>query len=88
MREAFGWEPFTKVFREYRAVKESELPKNDDDKRDQWMVRFSRTAGKNLGPFFDAWGIPTSDEAKKAISELPAWMPEGFASEKPPSPQE
>lgn len=88
MREAFGWEPFTKVFREYREVKESELPKNDDDKRDQWMVRFSRTVGKNLGPFFDAWGIPTSDEAKKAISELPVWMPEGFASEKPPSSQE
>jgi hypothetical protein len=75
MQEDFGWEPFTKVFKEYRAADESELPKNDDDKRDQWMVRFSRMVGKNLGPFFDAWGVPTSQEAKKSISSLPPWMP-------------
>jgi len=49
MQEEFGWGAFTKVFREYRAADESELPKNDDDKRDQWMVRFSRAVGKNLG---------------------------------------
>lgn len=78
MQEDFGWEPFTKVFKEYRAADESELPKNDDDKRDQWMVRFSKMVGKNLGPFFDAWGVPTSDEAKKSISSLPTWMPADF----------
>ncbi len=78
MQEDFGWEPFTKVFKEYRAAEKSELPKNDDDKRDQWMVRFSRMVGKNLGPFFDAWGVPTSQEAKKSISSLSAWMPTDF----------
>ena len=78
MQEDFGWEPFTKVFREYTAADANELPKNDDDKRDQWMVRFSRMVGKNLGPFFDAWGVPTSDEAKKSIASLPAWMPTDF----------
>ena len=78
MQEDFGWEPFTKVFKEYRAADKSELPKNDDDKRDQWMVRFSRMVGKNLGPFFDAWGVPTSQEAKKSISSLSTWMPADF----------
>jgi len=82
MQEEFGWEPFTKVFKEYRAADESELPKNDDDKRDQWMVRFSRMVGMNLGPFFDAWGVPTSQEAKKSISSLPPWMPTDFAKVK------
>ncbi len=78
MQEDFGWGPFTKIFKEYRAASETELPKNDDDKRDQWMVRFSKMVGKDLGPFFDAWGIPTSQQAKDSISSLPKWMPADF----------
>jgi hypothetical protein len=31
-----------------------------------------------MGPFFEAWGIPTSEDARKSIAELPEWMPEGF----------
>jgi len=45
------------------------------------MVRFSRTVGRNLGPFFQTWGVPTSEEARKAIAGLPQWMPEGFPPE-------
>jgi hypothetical protein len=30
---------------------------------------------KNLGPFFDAWGIPVSSSAKAEVSKLEAWMP-------------
>jgi len=75
LRAGFGWEPFKKVFAEYRALPKDQRPKNDDEKRDQWMVRFSRAAGKNLGPFFVAWGVPTSDTARASIAPLPAWMP-------------
>jgi hypothetical protein len=45
------------------------------------MVRFSRTANRNLGPFLQAWGVPTSETARKSISDLPAWMREGFPPE-------
>lgn len=76
LREAFGWETYKKVFAEYRDLKAADKPKTDQDKRDQWMVRFSRAAGKNLGPFFDKWGVPVTDKAKASIAELPAWMPE------------
>ena len=75
LREGFGWEPYKKVFAEYRALAPSQRPKNDDEKRDQWMVRFSRAVGKNLGPFFKAWGVPTSETARESIKELPVWMP-------------
>ena len=51
------------------------LPKTDDEKRDQWMVRFSRATGKNLGPFFQTWGVPTSQAARDSIQEMPGWMP-------------
>lgn len=82
LREAFGWEAYKKVFAEYRALPDADRPKTDEAKRDQWMVRFSRAVGKDLGPFFTAWGVPTSQGARDSIAELPDWMPEGF----PPKP--
>lgn len=78
MKEAFGWEPFKKAFAAYRALPDAERPKTDDAKRDQWLVRFSRQVGRNLGPFFTAWGVPTSAEARDSIRNLPAWMPANF----------
>ena len=38
-------------------------PKSDIDKRDQFLVRYSKITNKNLAPFFEAWGIPTSSAA-------------------------
>ena len=80
VQEAFGWEAFKKVFAEYRALPAEQRPKNDDEKRDQWLVRLSRTVGHNLGPFFEAWGVPTSAAARRSVAELPAWMPEDWPS--------
>ena len=73
LQQAFGWEPFKKVFAEYRQLPQSERPKNDAEKRDQWMVRFSRAVGKDLGPFFVAWGVPVSAAARASLADLPAW---------------
>lgn len=82
IRDAFGWQPFCNVHRGYREDAEDALPKNDDEKRDQYMVRMSREVGRNLGPFFDKWGVPVSQAAKDSIAELPAWMPEGLVGER------
>jgi len=78
LQEAFGWEAYKNVFAEYRQLAPSERPRSDAEKRDQWLVRFSRAVGRNLGPFFQAWGVPTSEEARKSLADLPVWMPEGF----------
>lgn len=78
LQEAFGWDAFKKVFAEYRALPEGERPKSDDAKRDQWMTRFSRAVGRDLGPFFEAWGVPTSKAARDSVAKLPKWMPPGF----------
>ncbi len=75
LQEAFGWEAYLKVFKEYKQLSSSERPKNDDEKRDQWMVRFSKIIGYNLGTFFDEWGVPVSAEAKRDIAHLPVWLP-------------
>jgi len=78
LQTAFGWEPFKKVFAEYRGLRSDDRPSTDDQKRDQWMVRISREVGRNLGPFFEAWGVPTSDSARESIADLPDWMPEDW----------
>ncbi|MFP4057265.1 MAG: M60 family metallopeptidase [Candidatus Brocadiia bacterium] len=78
LQEAFGWEAYREVFAQYRRLPPGQGPRTDAEKRDQWMVRFSRAVGRDLGPFFQAWGVPTSDEARAAIADLPDWMPEGF----------
>lgn len=76
--DAFGFETLKQVIRSYQGSEHGPLPKTDDQKRDQWMVRYAKIAGKNLGPFFDAWGIPVSAAAKAEIAQLPAWMPKGM----------
>ena len=81
IQDAFGWEPFKRVFAEYQTLSKAERPRNDDEKRDQWLVRLSRTVGHDLGPFFTAWGVPTSEAARSSITDLPGWMPDGFPPE-------
>lgn len=76
MIERFGWQPFKNVFALYRNLPQNERPRNDAEKRDQWMIRFSREAGFNLAPFFMIWGVPTSDSARDSLSDLPIWLPE------------
>jgi hypothetical protein len=61
------------VFAEYEGLARADRPKNDEEKRDQWMVRFSKAVGRNLGPFFEAWGVPVSAKAREAVSGLPEW---------------
>jgi hypothetical protein len=73
--DEFGWEPYKKVFAEYRDLPQKDKPTNEGEKRDQWLVRFSRACGKNLSPFFELWGVPTSESARASIAALPAWTP-------------
>jgi len=78
LQQAFGWGAFQRLFAEYRAAPPEELPKSDDEKRDQFLVRLSRQVGVNLGPFFQAWGIPTSEPARRSLEDLPTWLPPDF----------
>lgn len=78
LQQAFGWGAYQRLFAEYRAAKPEDLPKNDDEKRDQFLMRLSRQVGRNLGPFFQAWGIPTSETARKSVEGLPVWLPPDF----------
>lgn len=88
LREAFGWEIYQQVFAQYRDLPAAERPKTQQDKRDQWMIRFSKACGHNLGPFFEAWKVPTTEAARDSIKDLPEWMPKDWPGTPPPAPDQ
>jgi hypothetical protein len=45
---------------------------------DQWLIRFSNEVGRDLGPFFQTWGMPLSNEAIQQVKGKPVWMPANF----------
>lgn len=78
LQNEFGWDAFKRVFKAYQSLTPRDRPKNDADKRDLWMKMFSGEVKRNLGPFFQAWRVPTSEQAKVEIANYPIWMPEGM----------
>ncbi|MEM2786100.1 MAG: M60 family metallopeptidase [Candidatus Nitrosotenuis sp.] len=76
MIEAFRWDSFKTVFKEYQNLSPQERPKSDSEKRDQWLIRYSRVVGRDLSRFFEIWGVPTSEKARHSLSDLPEWLPD------------
>lgn len=80
LRDGFGWEPIQTVLKSYsddQCANPEKLPKSDQHKRDEFLVRMSRAVNRNLSPFMkDLWGIQISDEARNSVSQLKPWMPE------------
>jgi len=73
LKEKWGWAPFEAVFKEFQALPAAERPKTDQDKRDQFVIRFSRAVNTRLDPFFkDRWGIPISPAAITQLQPLKA----------------
>lgn len=68
--DAFGWDSMKAYFRSYPSHPREW---SDQMKRDQFLIHYSRVVKRNLGPFFVAWGIPVSSEARNEVAGLPAW---------------
>lgn len=69
----FGWQPYMKVFAEYRDLPANQKPKTLQEKKDQWLIRMSKATNRNLGPFYASWKFGASDEAMKSVQDLPEW---------------
>ena len=73
--EGFGWQPFKDVFADYRLIPKEKQPRSEQQKRDEWMLRMSNRLNRDLGPFFEAWGVPVSEQARLQTRAWPGWMP-------------
>ncbi len=76
--EGFGWDAWRNYLYSFANPSFGPAPKTDEEKRDQFLVRYSKITGKNLGDFFDFWGIPVSSSAKAEVMKLERWMPKGL----------
>ena len=76
LQHEFGWQPFYEVVAAYRTLPEGERPRDDAQKRDQWVRRMSLATGRDLRPFHAAWGWPLG-EALLADPQLDALKPWG-----------
>jgi hypothetical protein len=73
--DAFGWEPIEQVYRQYRQLPRSQYPATEAAKRDYWFSAISTATRRNLGPFFAQWRVPVGEEAAKAVTSYPTWLP-------------
>ena len=74
----FGWEPFQTAFKAYLEAPAAESPKTDAQKQDRWMTRMSQALERDLGPYFEYWGVPITEAARGEVAHFEPWMPEEY----------
>lgn len=76
LQACFGWGAYKTVFKQYHALEKKDKPKNNGEKMDQWIIRFSKVADFNLIPLFQFWGFPINDDIKKEVADLDSFLPD------------
>jgi hypothetical protein len=74
----FDWASMRKFMSDYEQdIKEKRnLPKTNQDKIDQFVIRYSKIVGKNIRPQFEMHGLPVSPSVDEQIgSDLEPWCP-------------
>ncbi|MFT7626035.1 MAG: hypothetical protein ACI9WU_005228, partial [Myxococcota bacterium] len=74
LKDFFGWQLYKDVFAEYRLIPASQAPDTDAARFNQWLTRLSLHAGRDLGPFFQAWNLPVASGALAQSGQLPTWL--------------
>lgn len=72
----FGWQPMYAFMREYeRDINYglSTLPRSDQEKIDQWVIRYSKLVDRNIKSHFENFGLTVSDHVDEELSELEPW---------------
>lgn len=68
----FGWQSIRKFLSEYENDLNSNrnLPCNNQEKLDQWVLRYSKIVGYNIGPYFERFGLPVSRGIHKKLAHM------------------
>lgn len=72
----FGWNSIYKFLKEYerdlndKASAYLTLPNDNQEKLDQWVLRYSKIVGCNIGPHFRRFGLPVSKDVDKRLADL------------------
>ncbi len=74
----FGWDSMRQFMKEYEKdiERHTNLPQSNQDKIDQWVIRYSKIVSRNIKPQFKMFGLPVSDYVDEHVSEFDPWLPE------------
>ncbi|TVX91928.1 M60 family metallopeptidase [Paenibacillus agilis] len=74
LQMAYGWDFYTELFTAYRELPRAQLPEDEQQEKDLFVVMASKHSGTNLLPFFEKWGFPFTDHARVQVNamQLPA----------------
>jgi len=75
----FGWQPMYKFMKEYEADirNQNDLPHSNQEKIDQWVLRYSRILKRNIKPQFQMFGLPVSERCDHELALYQSWIVEG-----------
>jgi hypothetical protein len=73
--KALGWDAFHNALASYSVRDGGKGIKSREEKMDQWILRYSQAAGKNLVPYFAAFDVTCSDKTRATLQSLPVWLP-------------
>jgi hypothetical protein len=69
----FGWQSVYTFLKEYErdiTGKSSSLPNNNQEKLDQWVLRYSKIVNFNIAPHFKRFGLPVSQHVNIKLGYL------------------
>ncbi|WP_409345620.1 M60 family metallopeptidase [Paenibacillus sp. MBLB4367] len=66
---AYGWDFYTAMHTYYRDMPANQVPQNDQQKIDTFVVTASQLSGENLLSFFDKWAVPYTKDPIRAQVE-------------------
>lgn len=78
---AFGQDFYQRLGDRYRTLTKAEQPKNNDEKKQRFLLETSRVAGVNLESFFHRWGLKPTQETRVQLQAMnlpqltkPIWL--------------
>ena len=75
----FGWDAMRKFMGDYEhdIEQKTSLPETEQDKIDQWVIRYSKIVNKNIRPQFEMFGLPvTASKVDEQLYGLEFWLVE------------
>jgi hypothetical protein len=73
----FGWPKMNQFMSEYEQdrITKTNMPSSNQDKIDQWVIRYSKIVSRNIKPQFEMFGLPVSSKVDKVLKDLEPWCP-------------
>jgi|GEM_PF-4528857 len=67
----FGEDFYPLLHSRYREMDNSDLPINDEQRQQSFILESSRVSGINLIPFFEMWGFPIGQSTRAHLNHFP-----------------